>query len=123
MRCADDTGAKPAIITSLWAYAARPRRRDGPGFIRIDSAHPGDQDGVKGLYHVNAVDCITQFEIVATCERLVKLVNHVAKGITDKDFALARKIEEVVMWQPGAEAESPLEGTPDDARFKYIKYD
>ena len=53
----------------------------------------------------------------------VKLMNHAAKGITDKDFALARKIEEVVMWQPGADAESPLEGTPDDPRFKYIKYD
>ena len=53
----------------------------------------------------------------------VKLMNHAAKGITDKDFALARKIEEVVMWQPGAEADSPLEGTPDDPRFKYLKYD
>lgn len=40
------------------------------GFIRIDSVHQGDQDGVKGLYHINAVDCVTQFEIVATCERL-----------------------------------------------------
>jgi 4a-hydroxytetrahydrobiopterin dehydratase len=53
----------------------------------------------------------------------VKLMNHAAKGVTAKDFALARKIEEVVMWQPGAEADSPLEGTPDDPRFKYIKYD
>ncbi len=53
----------------------------------------------------------------------VKLMNHAAKGITDKDFALARKIEDVVMWQPGAETGSPLEGTPDDPRFKYIKYD
>lgn len=53
----------------------------------------------------------------------VKLMNHAAKGITNKDFALARKIEDVVMWQPGSEADSPLEGTPDDARFKYIKYD
>ncbi|MBK8960866.1 MAG: 4a-hydroxytetrahydrobiopterin dehydratase [Proteobacteria bacterium] len=53
----------------------------------------------------------------------VKLMNHAAKGITDKDFALARKIEEVVMWQPGAEPGSPLEGTPDDPRFKYIKYE
>ena len=53
----------------------------------------------------------------------VKLMNHAAKGITDKDFALARKIEEVVMWQPGKEEGSPLEGTPEDARFKYIKYD
>lgn len=41
-----------------------------PGFIRIDSVHQGDQDGVKGLYHINAVDCVTQFEIVATCQRL-----------------------------------------------------
>ena len=41
-----------------------------PGFIRIDSVHQGEQDGAKGLYHINAVDCVTQFEIVATCERL-----------------------------------------------------
>ena len=53
----------------------------------------------------------------------VKLMNHAAKGVTEKDFALARKIEEVVMWQPGDDADSALEGTPDDARFKYIKYD
>jgi 4a-hydroxytetrahydrobiopterin dehydratase len=53
----------------------------------------------------------------------VKLMNHAAKGVTDKDFELARKIEEVVMWQPGREEGSALEGTPDDARFKYLKYD
>ena len=41
-----------------------------PGFIRIDSVHQGDQDGLKGLYHINAVDCITQYEVVATCEQL-----------------------------------------------------
>ncbi|WP_077034774.1 4a-hydroxytetrahydrobiopterin dehydratase [Pelomonas sp. KK5] len=51
----------------------------------------------------------------------VKLMNHAAKGITDKDFALAAKIEEVVAWRPGEG--SPLEGTPDDPRFKYLKYD
>ena len=54
---------------------------------------------------------------------IVKLMNHAAKGITDKDFELARKIEEVIMWQPGKEEGSALEGTPDDPRFKYIKYD
>ena len=53
---------------------------------------------------------------------IVKLVNHAAKGITNKDFELAHKIEEVIMWQPGKE-ESALTGTPDDPRFKYIKYD
>ena len=54
---------------------------------------------------------------------IVKLVNHAAKGITEKDFQLARKIEDVLMWQPATEEGSELEGTPDDPRFKYIKYD
>jgi 4a-hydroxytetrahydrobiopterin dehydratase len=40
----------------------------------------------------------------------VKLKTHSAGGITDKDFALARKIEEVVLWRP--EPGGPLEGTP-----------
>ncbi|MBA2409574.1 MAG: 4a-hydroxytetrahydrobiopterin dehydratase [Gammaproteobacteria bacterium] len=53
---------------------------------------------------------------------IVKLVNHAAKGVTDKDFELAKKIEDVIQWQPGKEG-GALDGTPDDARFKYIKYD
>lgn len=47
-----------------------PAPQGRPGFIRIDSVHQGDEDGVKGLYHINAVDCVTQFEVVATCEKL-----------------------------------------------------
>jgi len=54
---------------------------------------------------------------------IVKLMNHAAKGITDKDFQLAKKIEDVIQWQPGLEEDSALEGTPDDPRFKYIKYE
>lgn len=54
---------------------------------------------------------------------IVKLVTHSAKGITDKDFELAKKIEEVIAWQPGKQG-GALPGTPnEDARFKYIKYD
>jgi 4a-hydroxytetrahydrobiopterin dehydratase len=54
---------------------------------------------------------------------IVKLMTHSAKGITDKDLALASKIEDVIGWQPGKE-EGPLDGTPaDDERFRYIKYD
>jgi 4a-hydroxytetrahydrobiopterin dehydratase len=40
----------------------------------------------------------------------VKLKTHTSDGITDKDFALARQIEDHVLWRP--EADSPLEGTP-----------
>lgn len=54
---------------------------------------------------------------------IVKLTTHSARGVTDKDFELARKIEEVIQWQPGLQG-GALEGTPnDDARFKYLKYD
>jgi len=53
----------------------------------------------------------------------VRLMNHAAKGVTDKDFALAKKIEDVIAWQPGKEG-GALEGTPEkDGRFAYIKYD
>ncbi len=52
----------------------------------------------------------------------VSLNTHDAGGITDKDFELARKIEDVVAWQPGAES-GALDGTPTDPRFAYIKYD
>ena len=52
----------------------------------------------------------------------VKLKNHAADGITDKDFALAARIEALIEWQPGNEA-GPLDGIPDDPRLAYIKYD
>ena len=53
----------------------------------------------------------------------VKLMNHSAKGITNKDFELAQKIEGVVMWQPAKQAGAALEGTPEDAQHRYIKYE
>lgn len=53
----------------------------------------------------------------------VRLRNHDANGITDKDFELAAKIEDVLQWQPGSEPGS-LTGTPqNDPRFSHIKYD
>ena len=48
----------------------KPNPNGQPGFIRIDSVHQGDQDGVKGVYHINAVDEITQFEVVCTVEKI-----------------------------------------------------
>ena len=53
---------------------------------------------------------------------IVKLMNHAAKGVTNKDFELAKKTEDVIQWQPGTEG-GALEGTPSDQRFAYIKYD
>ncbi len=50
----------------------------------------------------------------------VRLMTHDAGGITDKDFELARKIEEVVMWRPGQQPGSALEGTPNDERYACV---
>lgn len=41
-----------------------------PGYIRIDTVHQGDLDSHKGVYHINAVDEVTQFEIVISVERI-----------------------------------------------------
>lgn len=49
----------------------------------------------------------------------VKLSTHSVRGITDLDFALAAKIDEVVGWRPGA----PFTGTPSDPRHAYIRHD
>jgi len=48
--------------------AAAPNNR--PGYLRVDTVHQGDLDGIKGVYHINAVDCVTQYEGVATCARI-----------------------------------------------------
>lgn len=48
----------------------KPDPQGRPGFIRIDTVHQGDLDGVKGLYHINAVDEVTQFEVIFTVERI-----------------------------------------------------
>ena len=48
----------------------KPYPEGKPGYIRIDTVHQGDQDKVKGVYHINAVDEVTQFEIVCSVERI-----------------------------------------------------
>ena len=48
----------------------KPEPNGQPGFIRIDTVHQGDQDKVKGLYHINAVDEVTQFEVVCSVEQI-----------------------------------------------------
>ena len=48
----------------------KPQPDGKPGYIRIDSVHQGDLDGYKGVYHINAVDEVTQFEVVCTVEKI-----------------------------------------------------
>ena len=59
-------GSKAATIGVRKAPAPEGRA----GFIRIDSVHQGDHDGIKGLYHINAVDCVTQWQVVASVQTI-----------------------------------------------------
>ena len=62
------TKTRPVAIAIGQRRAPRPNNQ--PGYLRVDSVCQGDLDGAKGLYHLNAVDCVTQYEGVATCERI-----------------------------------------------------
>jgi transposase InsO family protein len=51
----------------------KPQPQGAPGYLRVDTVHQGDQDGRKGLYHINAVDEVTQWEIVAATPQISEL--------------------------------------------------
>jgi transposase InsO family protein len=59
---------RPTPVTIAVKKAPAPQGL--PGYIRIDTVHQGDQDGIKGVYHVNAVDIVTQWEVVAAVEHI-----------------------------------------------------
>lgn len=46
----------------------KPNPQGKPGYLRIDTVHQGDSDKEKGVYHINIVDEVTQFEIVGAVE-------------------------------------------------------
>ena len=54
----------------------KPRPQGQPGFIRVDTVHQGDREGHKGVYHINSVDEVTQWEVVVSLERISE--NHLA---------------------------------------------
>src|SRR5688572_8299846 len=48
----------------------RPTPPDRPGFLRVDTVHQGDWDGAKGVYHINAVDAVTQWQVVGCASKI-----------------------------------------------------
>jgi len=62
------TKTKPAVVNI--AERARPDPGGMPGHIRVDTVHQGDSQREKGVYHINAVDEVTQWELVASVDRI-----------------------------------------------------
>lgn len=52
------------------AERAKPYPEGKPGYLRVDTVHQGDENGLKGVYHVNLTDEVTQWEIVCSVEKI-----------------------------------------------------
>jgi len=48
----------------------RPEPQGRPGYLRVDTVHQGDWEGAKGVYHINAVDTVTQWQVVGCAPRI-----------------------------------------------------
>ena len=48
----------------------KPQPNGQAGFIRVDTVHQGDRNSEKGVYHVNFVDEVVQWEIVVAVEEI-----------------------------------------------------
>jgi transposase InsO family protein len=48
----------------------QPDPQGRPGYLRVDTVHQGDRDGTKGVYHINAVDAVTQWQVVGCAEKI-----------------------------------------------------
>jgi hypothetical protein len=59
---------KPTPVTI--GERRKPDPEGMPGYLRIDTVHQGDSDKEKGVYHINVVDEITQWEIVGCVEKI-----------------------------------------------------
>jgi transposase InsO family protein len=62
------TKTKP--ITVNIGERSPPDPQGRPGYLRLDTVHQGDQASEKGVYHINAVDQVTQWQIVAATPRI-----------------------------------------------------
>ena len=65
-------GGLEATRSSAIAIGERrkPEPQGRPGFLRMDTVHQGDWEGVKGVYHINAVDTVTQWQVVGCASRI-----------------------------------------------------
>ena len=48
----------------------KPKPNGQPGFLRVDTVHQGDREGAKGVYHINTVDEVTQYEHIGSVEAI-----------------------------------------------------
>jgi transposase InsO family protein len=67
-RAAEFTQTTPSGIAI--GERRRPDPHGAPGYLRVDTVHQGDWEGGKGVYHINAVDAVTQWEIIGCAPKI-----------------------------------------------------
>lgn len=51
----------------------KPQPGGQPGYLRVDTVHQGDQNGIKGVYHINAVDEVTQWQVIGSVAAITQI--------------------------------------------------
>ena len=66
-----------------------------PGYLRVDTVHQGDQEGSKGVYHLNAVDEVTQWQVVGCVGRINEPEANLPASMVEpsRDLGAARRAE------------------------------
>jgi hypothetical protein len=64
-------------VVSRIGERVKPEPQGHPGYVRIDTVHQGDREGHKGVYHINTVDEVTQWEVIASLAKITE--NHLAE--------------------------------------------
>jgi len=62
------TKTRPTVVSI--GERRKPQPQGQPGFLRLDTVHQGDQPEAKGVYHINAVDEVTQWEVAGSTPRI-----------------------------------------------------
>lgn len=79
------TFARTKSVSIAIGIRRKPEPQGRPGYIRVDTVHQGDLNGKKGVYHINMVDAVTQWEIVLCVETIsevhLKPVLEIALGM------------------------------------------
>lgn len=66
------TYKKTQSVQTAIGERRKPDNGGEPGYVRVDSVHQGDLNGVKGVYHINVVDEVTQWEVVGCTEKITE---------------------------------------------------
>jgi len=66
LRCLIISKTRPVKVNI--GLRCKPQPRGRPGYLRVDTVHQGDRDKAKGVYHINIIDEVTQWEIIGAVE-------------------------------------------------------